>query len=363
MFLKKNEEKTKQEEKMIIEVSQKKGEMNFFLKIYFSKDKQSIIFKIEEENIQSYYYYEKYCLIDLQNNYKSFTQMNSLTQIFQNIEFIINKYTTKIENESNNKIKISFINVSNIVETFILRKKIVSQNRLNQIIMKQIKENKNKIKLLKKNNAKFEKTINEQNDIIKNINSKIEKINENFENIIKEIEDTKNKINNLNPEEQNNSNKKKNKSKNNKIQGKNNKNDNDKDSESNHCFSCKKQTLYESLFFFNIFIIILIAYIFIKLKVIEEKLELERIRKNKMNSKYQFIEMLETMSDKDLEYIQNTFDTGEMVIQDKKYLMQYEEEENEAEDSNKKKKKKKADNNDKSNKKNMKENRKSKKEK
>ena len=38
-----------------------------------------------------------------------------------------------------------------------------------------------------------------------------------------------------------------------------------------------------------------------------------------MNAKYNFIEMLETMSEKDLEYIQSTFDTGEMISKDKKY--------------------------------------------
>ena len=84
-------------------------------------------------------------------------------------------------------------------------------------------------------------------------------------------------------------------------------------------FFCKKQTFYELLFFLNIFILIIIAYIYSKLKIVEEKLELERIRKNKINAKYNFIEMLETMSEKDLEYIQSTFDTGEMVTQDKKY--------------------------------------------
>ena len=356
MFLKKNKEKTKKEENVMIEFSQKIGEINYFLKIYFSKDKQSIILKIEQENIQSYYYYEKYCLLDFQKNSNSFTQMNNLIQIFQNIEFIINKYTTKIEIDSNNKIKISFINETKIIETFILRKKIVSQNRLNQIIIKQIQENKNKIKLIKKNNSKLEKTINEHNDIIKNINSKIEKISENFENIVKEIDNIKNKLNSINPEEQNISNKKKNK--NNKIEDKNNIN---KNNENNDCFFCKKQTFYELLFFLNIFILILIAYFYSKLKIVEEKLELEQIRKNNMNAKYNFIEMLETMSEKDLEYIQSTFDTGEMISQDKKYFSQLQEEENEEDDSNKKKKIKKGVKNDIYNKNNNKDDSKSKK--
>ena len=360
MFLKKNEEKPKHEENVIIEVSQKIGEINYFLKIYFSKDKQSLIFKIEEENIQSYYYYEKYSLLDFQKNYNNFTQMNNLIQIFQNLEFIINKYTTKIEINSNNKIKISIINDTKIVENFVLRKKIVSQNRLNEIIMKQIQENKSKIKLIKKNNSKLEKTINEHKDIIKNINSKIEKISDNFENIVKEIDNIKNKLNSINPEEQNISNKKKNKNK--KIEDKNKKNNINKDNESNDCFFCKKQTFYELLFFLNIFILILIAYIYSKLKIVEEKLELERIRKNKINAKYNFIEMLETMSEKDLEYIQSTFDTGEMVTQDKKYYSQlHEEEENEENDSNKKKKIKKGDKIDIYNKNNNKEDRSSKK--
>ena len=106
MIIKKNEENCEPKEDVIIEVSKIIDEINYTLKIYFSKDKQSIIFKIEQENIQMHYYYEKFYLLDFKRDHKRYSLMNNLSQIFQDIQFIINKYSTKIENDVSNKIKI-----------------------------------------------------------------------------------------------------------------------------------------------------------------------------------------------------------------------------------------------------------------
>ena len=83
MILKKNEEKSKEEENDFIKVSQKIGEIIYDSKIYFSKDKQSIIFKIEQDNIQTYYYYEKFQIFELKNNFKIFNNLNTLNDIYQ----------------------------------------------------------------------------------------------------------------------------------------------------------------------------------------------------------------------------------------------------------------------------------------
>ena len=146
MILKKNEENFEPKEEAIIEVSQIIDEINYTLKIYFSKDKQSIIFKIEQENIQPHYYYEKFYLIDFKRDYKRYSLMNNLSEIFQDIQLIINKFSTKIENDPSNKVKITIHNNSDILAVFTLRKKIRSQNRLNVVLMDQIQENKNKVK-------------------------------------------------------------------------------------------------------------------------------------------------------------------------------------------------------------------------
>ena len=57
--------------------------------------------------------------------------MNNLSEIFQDIQLIINKFSTKIENDPSNKVKITIHNNSDILAVFTLRKKIRSQNRLN----------------------------------------------------------------------------------------------------------------------------------------------------------------------------------------------------------------------------------------
>ena len=204
MIIKKNEENCEPKEDVIIEVSKIIDEINYTLKIYFSKDKQSIIFKIEQENIQMHYYYEKFYLLDFKRDHKRYSLMNNLSQIFQDIQFIINKYSTKIENDVSNKIKITIYNNSEIFVIFTLRKKIRSQNRLNLVFMDQIQDNKNKVKTMKKQSTKLEKNLKSQNDIINDINNKIDTINENLDNIIKEINDIKEDIKNNSKENKKN---------------------------------------------------------------------------------------------------------------------------------------------------------------
>ena len=155
----KNGENSQNHEDNIIEISKNINEINFSLKIYFAKDKQSIIFKVEQDNIQTYYYYEKFYLLDFKNNNKRFNLMNNLNEIYLNIKYIVDKYSTKIEEEATNKIKIEFSNNSEIIATFSLRKKILSQNRLNPILEQQIQLNKNKIKAIKKQASKLEKSV------------------------------------------------------------------------------------------------------------------------------------------------------------------------------------------------------------
>ena len=340
MILKKNEEKSKDEEDDIIEVSQKTDETTYFLKIYYSKDKQSIIFKVEQENIQTYYYYEKYQLSDLKKGNNKFNTMNTLTEVYQNIKLISDKSTSKFEIESSNKIKISFLDKSQTLLDFTLRKKVISQNRLNSIIIRQLEENKTKIKSIKKNTNKIEKNINEQNESINDINTKMETISEKLENIIKEIDHIKNTVKNISTINHN---------KQDKCNDKNNKNKNSKESHDDKHKntteivnnkkgnkSCCK--IYEFIFMLNLTIIILIAYIFFKLKAIDEKGDIEKQKLNSLKDKYSFLNYLYGMTDQELLYIQNTFISG--IIQEK---------EKEIKNNNEQENKNDIDNNDKNN--------------
>lgn len=340
MILKKNEEKSKDEEDDIIEVSQKTDETTYFLKIYYSKDKQSIIFKVEQENIQTYYYYEKYQLSDLKKGNNKFNKMNTLTEVYQNIKLISDKSTSKFEIESSNKIKISFLDKSQTLLDFTLRKKVISQNRLNSIIIRQLEENKTKIKSIKKNTNKIEKNINEQNESINDINTKMETISEKLENIIKEIDHIKNTVKNISTINHN---------KQDKCNDKNNKNKNSKESyddkhkNTTEIINNKKGNkscckIYEFIFMLNLTIIILIAYIFFKLKAIDEKGEIEKQKLNSLKDKYSFLNYLYGITDQELLYIQNTFISG--IIQEK---------EKEIKNNNEQENKNDIDNNDKNN--------------
>lgn len=340
MILKKNEEKSKDEENDIIEVSQKTDETTYFLKIYYSKDKQSIIFKVEQENIQTYYYYEKYQLSDLKKGNNKFNKMNTLTEVYQNIKLISDKSTSKFEIESSNKIKISFLDKSQTLLDFTLRKKVISQNRLNSIIIRQLEENKTKIKSIKKNTNKIEKNINEQNESINDINTKMETISEKLENIIKEIDHIKNTVKNISTINHN---------KQDKCNDKNNKNKNSKESHDDkhknttEIINNKKGNkscckIYEFIFMLNLTIIILIAYIFFKLKAIDEKGEIEKQKLYSLKDKYSFLNYLYGMTDQELLYIQNTFISG--IIQEK---------EKEIKNNNEQENKNDIDNNDKNN--------------
>ena len=340
MILKKNEEKSKDEEDDIIEVSQKTDETTYFLKIYYSKDKQSIIFKVEQENIQTYYYYEKYQLSDLKKGNNKFNTMNTLTEVYQNIKLISDKSTSKFEIESSNKIKISFLDKSQTLLDFTLRKKVISQNRLNSIIIRQLEENKTKIKSIKKNTNKIEKNINEQNESINDINTKMETISEKLENIIKEIDHIKNTVKNISTINHN---------KQDKCNDKNNKNKNSKESHDDkhknttEIINNKKGNkscckIYEFIFMLNLTIIILIAYIFFKLKAIDEKGDIEKQKLNSLKDKYSFLNYLYGMTDQELLYIQNTFISG--IIQEK---------EKKIKNNNEQENKNDIDNNDKNN--------------
>ena len=326
MFIEKNEENEENEESKendTIIISKNNNEINYLLKIYFSKDKHTIIFKVEEESIQTYYYYEKFCLIDFKKNNKRFNNLENLTEIFENFKFIKNKYSTKIENDSTNKIKITFINSSEIIAIFFLRKKILSQNRLNPILIEEIHENKSKLKSIKKQSTKLEKTVNNQKDMIDKINTEIKNINDNLENVYKEINSLKEQLNQEKKEISDNKNNKEKKSK------EKNKDIKDKDDKKKFC---KKNTLYELLFFLNLIIIILISYLFMRLKNLEEREESEKLNKNKIKKRYSFLNILESMTEDDLKFIQETFETGEIFsFGEEENEVKYEENENENE--------------------------------
>ena len=170
----------------ILEKSLNIDEEKYSLKIYPSKDKATIIFKVEPEHIQTFYFYEKFDLRDFEQKNKQFNSTKNIQEAFNCLKLLIEKNLIKLEKKKT-KIIITFLNKSEKVAVFPLRKKIFSQNRLNPLFVDQIQENKSIIKKLKNEANNLAKTTQNQNDIINNINAKINTINNNIKNIISDI--------------------------------------------------------------------------------------------------------------------------------------------------------------------------------
>ena len=191
-------------------------EENYLLKIFPSKDNISIIFKLEKENIQTYYYYAKLYFENFLGINKKFSFDKNIFNVYIRLKELCQNYECFLDKKQL-KVLITFKKQnSEFSPTFILRKKIVSQCRLNYHLVQQIQENKAKIKLLKKQISKLDKIIQNKNDLIDNINNNIDKIT----NVVNNINKNTNTIENN--EQDNNSNKENNKSSDNNSSSNNN---------------------------------------------------------------------------------------------------------------------------------------------
>ena len=149
---------------------------NYLLKIFPSKDNISIIFKLEKEKAQTYYYYAKYDFRAFKQINKKFNTDKNIYNVFLRLKEITQSSQCNIERKSM-KIDIYFTRKNTEFSVnFTVKKKIVAQNRLNFQLIELIQENKAKIKIMKKQLAKFDKLIQNKNEIIDNINNQVDKI-------------------------------------------------------------------------------------------------------------------------------------------------------------------------------------------
>ena len=231
-----------------------------------------------------------------------------------------------------------FLNESEIIASFPLRKKIVSQNRLNPLLVEQIQDNKSIIKSLKKQTIKFDKSIQNQNDIINNINKKIDIFNNSINNIISDINNINKAIKytiqneiknntNLNNNENNEKYKKssnsvyknlnnskilKNEDKkhlnsNEKIDNKEKENKNKKVYENKEEYLCKNKKIYHIdhiLIILNIFIIIVIVILYNDFYQLNKGFNLEKIKEEKLKKIILAYDFIYNLTDEELEYIE-----------------------------------------------------------
>ena len=158
----------------------------YLMNIYPSKDNINIIFKIEKEKIQTFYYLSKFDLKNFKRVNKIFLDDINIHDIFLHLKDICIKYIVNLETANkSNKIFIIFKNfeTKKIKFKFALFKKIISQEKLNPLLEDQIEDNKIKLNFLRNQIIKMDKSINVKNDIINNIKTNLSSINEKLNNI------------------------------------------------------------------------------------------------------------------------------------------------------------------------------------
>ena len=301
----------------------------YLLKIFPTQDNKSIIYKLEKEKIQTYYFLEKYDLRDFRQKNTSFISDDDIKEVYTHIKEIIKNCTISLEKKA---LTINVIFKSKqddkFVLDFTLKKKIVAQQRLNPLLIEQIQDNKSKLKLLKKQIAKLNKSIQIKNDIINDFNINISNINNfmnNFndnntnsinnlieKNIVEEKiitnissnekeEDEISKENSSNQEQEveekrfiSNNRKKKNKKQNKKIKLiEIDNNSNSKEDNTIFCFDgvdiLGNKKAFELLVIFNIITILIILYLLCSIYSIKSDLEYEKLIEEEFVSKLSYL--------------------------------------------------------------------------
>ena len=264
----------------------------YLIKIYPSKDNITIIFKIEKEKIKTYYYYEKFDLRDFKQKNKIFINDENIKEVFITLKNIIDKSSkTLVTNLYKSVIKFSKEN--EFVIDFTLRKKIISQNRLNPILISQIEDTNNGIDLLTKHMAKINTNIEKQKNIIEGIKSNIVNINNNLKNLksdIQSIWDLTKKMNKRN--DKNNINK-------NEFKKLNNNQENKDNEETFLCFEnlkLNRNGILLLLFLFNIITLLVASNILTSINKMKFQLGVEKINEKEFNKKLKIMNVLNEFS-------------------------------------------------------------------
>ena len=337
------------ESKDLLELKIENDNIKFLLKIFPSKDNISLIFKLEKEKIQTYYYYAKYDLDDFKQISKKFDKEINIKNVYYRMKDIIINQICKLE-KNGLSYKVHFIKKNKeTTAVFTLRKKIVAQERLNDLLLVQIQNDKNIIKNLKKQIAKLDKNIQNKNDIIDRINNNLNNITDVVNNLntkiieaenntkitpSKENDDEIKKTYPINKEENellkknlitqekkqpeiiddtvgkryvSNNRKKKNKQKNGKNGNNQNKDENNKNKTKNEdtflCFDndvYKNKKAYEFLIIFNFICILIVMYLLCSIYALKSNLAFDKIKDQDLMKKVTLLSLLDDGSEEEI---------------------------------------------------------------
>ena len=263
----------------------------YLIQIYPSKDNITIIFKIEKEKIQTYYYYEKFDLKDFKKRGKKFYDDENIKDVFSTLKDIIDKCSIILK-ENLFKIFITLSNNNGYVVDFTLRKKIVSKNRLNPLLKNQIEFNNNGVNSLIKEMTKLDTNIERQKTKIEVINNNIININKNLTDIKSELKSIKNFAKNIKNQNDKNNNKNNLKK---EIINKSNKDKKYSFFSFENLISNKNRIL-KLLFGFNLITIMIAIYIWSSISKMKIELGFEKINEEEFNKKLIVINMLNELS-------------------------------------------------------------------
>jgi len=251
----------------------------YIIKIYISKNKGTIIFKIEEINVVTHYFYEKFDPRDFSKKYKGIISQENIIEAFNDIKKIIREKEMKIE-EGKKKIYLIFLQKNEKEKAdiiFILRKKYICQNRINKIYIEKINNNLIKLKNIEIKTNNLDKTLEDHNIIINNVKNKIESINTKIQSIYNDINNINNALKNSSkPKEKENI-----------------KNDTS--------ISNKKKIISEKpkkcqnvflLVFLNIFFVILIYNLFNYCSSVKDEIDIETEQRAKFYDKFPILETI-----------------------------------------------------------------------
>lgn len=181
-----------------LQLSFPNSDPKYIIKIYLSKNKGAIIFKIEEINNVTHYFYEKFDPRDFSKKYKGIISQENILAAFNDIKKIIKEKEIKIE-EGKKKIYLIFLQKNENERAdviFILRKKYICQNKINKIYIEKINSNLKILKSIEIKMNNLDKTLEDHNIIINNVKNKIMNINNKIQNIYNEINNINNALKN-----------------------------------------------------------------------------------------------------------------------------------------------------------------------
>ena len=184
-------------EKNIKKVSLKLNDSNYLLKIYLPYEKNSIIFKLEQENNQTFLYFEKFFLADFRKKNRTFYSDINISGIFPHLKKIIDKSEITLDNQGINMNLIITNKTDNYTLDFLLNKIILSQNKLNSRLYEKIEESEDIINFLNNEVSKLTKALELKTNIVNELKKEVNDINKclkdiNINNNNKNINNNKN---------------------------------------------------------------------------------------------------------------------------------------------------------------------------